>query len=196
MVTVSLVKELIETGKAISELLRSSVESREKADGLLRLLYLEVLQNIAVLELLDKEAASTSDDQDLGWARVGGLLKTEVHQAAFLTMDRGVVAFADPVSEIPARFRQLAEGEVDEQDDGTVPEADWMRQTDDHSSNEAVLRSLWFVCVKTHALNRVGAMRESSGPPLRPLRCKVRVQNILRHEIQLARVLQRTASVK
>lgn len=104
---------------------------------------------------------------------VASCLKTEAHQPALLTIGSGTIDYVDPASDVPAEFRSQLGDQFDERYEASADDEGAPIPEFDYPNPGAVLRSPWFVCVKTHALVQIGRRR-----------------SILRHEINLARALK------
>lgn len=189
----STIKDVVDVTKELVELWQKRGEGEEQRVAMLRLLYLEALQNLDTLGMFAIGAPGAPSADDSVWPRVARLLDTAAHETALLSLEPGALAGAQKDATGLLGFFTGRRGTVKEEDDGMdfevtvdVPAGVRKRQT----SFVSVLDSLRFVCLKTRSLCRMADADESCESARARCRFTVRLMNIARHEEHLRRALE------
>jgi len=189
----STIKEVVDVTKELVELWQKRGEGEEQRTAMLRLLYLEALQNLDTLGMFAVGAPGAPAADDPAWTKVAKLLDTAAHETALLSLEPGAIVATSKAPEGLRGFFTRRAGAVEEEDEGAevevtveVPPGVGKRQ----AGFVSVLDSLRFVCLKVRSLRRMAEADPACDAARARCRFTHRLTNIARHEEHLRRALE------
>jgi hypothetical protein len=181
----------IDAARALVDFWKAKDSEKARVISMLRFLYLEVLQNLSVLEMYALGEGKGQGAGDQAWLLVARQLSTAAHEAAILSFNPAMLG-----EKALTKWRLLSFLGTDQEpiifeDDGiSAPNESERAETTDLDNPRNVLNCLRFIHSKVQSLKQLASADPACIPLRRNCRFSVRLLNIRACEERLRKVLR------